>query len=1069
MTCPSFLHLCAVRTRRCVALLAWLTLGWLATPAQSATNYVFPGTLPAGCSGTGPIYTCGNVTLQFNDSITINSPKPATIIVTGNFTTDTNNINSAGAAADLTLNISGTLTTGFKPTIKANITAGTVVDSGGQGTITGNLTAISGNLTLGFKTSVTGNVASTGSGSVTLAQNGVYGGNISSTSGAITMGQGALISGSISSTTGAVTVAQSATVSGSITSTSGAVSLNFGSQLTGGITTTGAVTVAQNAVVTGDVSGGTGLVDLQFGAQVSGKITTSSGNIQLAQNAQALSCVKTTAPGTISLGFHASVNSVCCGSSCTSSCVVNNSNFAMPALCTPSSPAVDHYELSLPSTSISCLSATVTVTACANSSSPCTSAYTGANGKTATLGTSAGSLGSTTVTFDASGVATTNLSYPGASNGASATVTLSGEQVGASNPRKCCPNGTSCSAANSCGITFNTAGFVVAAAANGATTSIANQVAGTASGTYYLRALQTNTNNGACQAVLTGANSVNVGYECNNPTSCSASNLMGISGTTITRNNNGSVASYGAVNLTFDANGNAPFTLTFSDVGLATLWFTKTVNSVTLNGSSNAFITKPAGFTLSNVKQTAMPQTANPAAATATDPKFVKAGEAFTATVTAVTSSGAATPNYGKETSPEGVTLAPSLVLPTAGNGTVGSLSNATIAGGSFSAGAATVTNLSYSEVGVMAVVPEVADADYLGAGKVNAALQASGNIGRFIPDHFTVSPNSVTAGCSVATPFTYFGQNGVGTTFTVTAQNSANATTQNYAGTLAKLDLTSYSAMGFTASLSPSGALPAGAALSAGTPVPSGTWPAYGAPAGSGSATVTAKHIISRPTALATETLVLINAAPTDGEVPAAGAAAVSSATKLRFGRMVLQNAFGSDLLDLPMPVLAQHYVTSGGLSGFTTNVDDGCTSLAKTNVNLVNYQGGLNAGNMPVANVTSVNPPAGTLVAGVGKVVLQKPAAPLSAMGSVDVVLHLGDATTTPAISTATCPTATPASPLGSSLLAGTAPIGTSFLATNSCTPYTTNSSSFNVNPAARATLGGYKSPVIFQRENY
>ena len=112
--------------------------------------------------------------------------------------------------------------------------------------------------------------------------------------------------------------------------------------------------------------------------------------------------------------------------------------------------AVDHYELSLPTSSISCLPTTVMVTACANTSSPCTSTDTSASGSTATLATTAGTLAATTLTFNSAGVATTTLSYPAAANGTSVSITLSGEQIAATHPRQCCPNGINCSAASSC-------------------------------------------------------------------------------------------------------------------------------------------------------------------------------------------------------------------------------------------------------------------------------------------------------------------------------------------------------------------------------------------------------------------------------------------------------------------------------------------------------------------------------------------------------------------------------------------------------------------------------------------
>ena len=312
----------------------------------------------------------------------------------------------------------------------------------------------------------------------------------------------------------------------------------------------------------------------------------------------------------------------------------------------------DHYELSLPTSSINCLPTTVTVTACANNSSPCTSAYTAASGATATLGTGGATLGATSITFNASGVATTTLSYPSATDGTAVSVSLSGESMAATNGRQCCANGTACSVANSCSSTFNTAGFIVTNSAGGASFNIPTQTAGTTSGTIYLRAVQTTTANAACSVALTGTTSVNMAYQCNNPTTCYGTNLMSINGgtaTTIQGNPNvppvPPVSSYTAVPMTFDAAGNAPFTLNYSDVGLTTLWFSKVVNSATLTGSSNAFVTKPAGFLIAGVKQTAAPQLANPGSVIATTPgatdtKFVKAGEVFSATVSAVTSGG---------------------------------------------------------------------------------------------------------------------------------------------------------------------------------------------------------------------------------------------------------------------------------------------------------------------------------------------------------------------------------------------------------------------------------------------
>ena len=430
--------------------------------------------------------------------------------------------------------------------------------------------------------------------------------------------------------------------------------------------------------------------------------------------------------------------------------VLSQNALAAIATQTHTCPAPDHYELSLPTASISCLPTTVTVTACADSSSPCSNPSLVIAGETATLATSVGSLGATNVSFNAAGIATTTLSHPAAANGDPATVTLSGESYPATNARQCCPDGTSCVVANSCATTFSTAGFVVSASGGGGVATVPAQVAGAASAQYYLRAVKTSTTTKACESALSGANTVNFAHECNNPTTCSASNLMSVNGgsaTTIARNNNGSVSSYTSVNMTFDANGNAPFNFTYNDVGLVTLHMAKTVNSAPLAGSSNAFVVKPGGFVLSAIQQTAAPNLANPGAADASGTRFVKAGEAFSATVTATTSDGVtATPNYGKEIVAESVKLtASSLVAPF--GGVFPALQNAT-AFGAFANGAATGTTFAWNEVGIIKLTPSVGDGNYLGAGDVSGA--ETGNIGRFYPDHFETTITAAPMGCGV-------------------------------------------------------------------------------------------------------------------------------------------------------------------------------------------------------------------------------------------------------------------------------------------------------------------------------
>lgn len=810
----------------------------------------------------------------------------------------------------------------------------------------------------------------------------------------------------------------------------------------------------------------------------------------------------------------------------------------------PCAAAVDHYELSLPTTGIACLASTATVTACANSSSPCTSPSAAVNGQTATLATNGGTLGSTTVTFNASGVASTTLSYPSlTTDGTAVTVTLSGETVPALNLRKCCPDGASCVVANSCNITFNTAGFIFANTADSTTPwTVPTQVAGTSSGTHYLRSVQTNTFTRKCESGLTGSNvPVDFAYRCVDPTTCYSSNLMSVNGgtaTTITRNDN-SVAdaalSYQQVNLNFDANGNAPLTFVYSDVGQVKLYakktltadFTKTppVTAHTLRGNTNAFVVKPDHFVLSDIQQTAAPNLANPGAGDATGAKFVKAGEAFSVKVTAVTSAGSPTPNYGREATAEGVKLTSALVT---GLGLTNNpaLVNSTIPGSEFGPGGmvsdaygvATVTNLNWPEVGIITLTPSVADGDYLGAGDVSGT--ASGNVGRFYAAQFVLTngvlgnradlvktgsiailtPSTLTlaaaagvqvgddlrivgAGAGGATlsttavavsadgltvtlaapasaavantpvymgKFTYIGEP-MAALFTLTATALDGTTLQNYnwsatpANRFANLDL-----------LAGSNPLGLGAVDSAATRTPfppCSVTPAHPclipeqATAGtfaSGVANITVPFKLYRgTTAVGPYALLDVGVAPQDNDGTILSAYDLDTVnvvagtnnhgkvgrTEARFGRLTLSNAYGSELLKLPVPMEVQYRIGSY----WATNTDDHATSIVPGNIALSN-------GSVTIDCVTSSDcaAPKGTTTNGKWNVVLNKP----SAAANTFVCVDLDNAVPRDASCQATTPL---------------------FM------PYLQTGMVYDKDPASRATFGIYKNRFIYLREMY
>lgn len=589
---------------------------------------------------------------------------------------------------------------------------------------------------------------------------------------------------------------------------------------------------------------------------------------------------------------------------------------------------VDHYELSVPTGSVSCEATTnISVTACSDSSSPCTNKYVGGTGQTATLTASGGALTPIPVIFDATGVASATLSYPAAADGAVVSVTLAGEQITAINPRKCCPDGANCVVANSCATTFKTAGFIFTALANGAAATIPNQVAGTSSSTYYLRAIKTNTITKVCEAALAGLNSVELAYECKDPASCYAANLMSMNGgtaTTIARNNNGAVSSYTPVNMTFDANGNAPFSLNYGDAGQVKLHARKTASGSLLSpltGSSNAFAVKPYDFGV-------IPCAAAVVGACTTAPAdpglvgggsaFAKSGESFKATVTARTATNTATPSFGlgSNNSTETVNLTHTRLAPIGAGTAGGTLGGTTaITRTIFNNGVATINDLSWSEAGVISLT--ATNSAFLGNALTTTGT--SGNIGRFIPDHFSITPGALTEGCDAGN-FTYFGQDGFATPFTLTAQNAAGGTTQNYTGAFAKFDPTLWSSYNFTATWLPAAPNPISTLLASATS-PTGNW-------SNGIASVTAIHQASRPVSPVAAANITVSAKPTDtdGVTIATPTPVQTAATPLRYGRLVLKNAYGTEREALKMRLQTQYY--NG--SAFVTNAEDTCVSYS-------------------------------------------------------------------------------------------------------------------------------------------
>jgi MSHA biogenesis protein MshQ len=192
-----------------------------------------------------------------------------------------------------------------------------------------------------------------------------------------------------------------------------------------------------------------------------------------------------------------------------------------------------------------------------------------------------------------------------------------------------------------------------------------------------------------------------------------------------------------------------------------------------------------------------------------------------------------------------------------------------------------------------------------------------TGAFGRFTPAYFDVTPTQ--HGCTGST-FTYSGQP---FRVTVTPYNASGANTQNYTG-----------ALGFAKAVTisdPSGAtncpsgtcfanyvIAAGAFSNVGGIVSGSTYPITN-PLGGPNPPMTYTFIAKETQPL----LLTLRAIDTDG---VSSQSHNEGSTTVRGGRIHLLNAYGSELVDLPMSMRVEYY--SGATDGWITNGSDTCSS---------------------------------------------------------------------------------------------------------------------------------------------
>jgi MSHA biogenesis protein MshQ len=289
----------------------------------------------------------------------------------------------------------------------------------------------------------------------------------------------------------------------------------------------------------------------------------------------------------------------------------------------------------------------------------------------------------------------------------------------------------------------------------------------------------------------------------------------------------------------------------------------------------------------------------------------------------------------------------------------------------SAAAGVITATTATYGEVGAFDLYLEDRTFASVDAGDgTSTAVRyipsaVAITVGRFVPDHFTleagssITPRSDIGACA-GSIFTYMDER-MDLAFTLTAREAGGAATPGYAGaTLGALALNDPAAYQFGA-IDAAAPTPLSARLD--TALVSGvanTW------AAGTTGAITAPVSLSRGASPdGPYGQLRIGIAPTDPDGVALRSAdfdldaddsgsaeriQVGAATQARFGRLRLQNAYGSDSVALPVPIETQYW---DGTT-FVTNGDDDCTSLAAANISLSDYAAGLDPGETSIVEAT-------------------------------------------------------------------------------------------------------------------
>lgn len=738
-------------------------------------------------------------------------------------------------------------------------------------------------------------------------------------------------------------------------------------------------------------------------------------------------------------------------------------------------PVLNHLRVVHDGSALTCKPETITLRACANSD--CSALYTGS--VTVSLPTISGATwsASSPVTFTG-GQTTLTLTKTTAGSVSLAGVAVTSPTI--SNPAGVCYNGA---LAGACGLTYssNACAFDAVEATKDPATPIYTKLAGTEF---------------SLDVLALSAGSINTGYS-------------GSATATLVDQTGVAAGSCGSTTLSCTVTPSGSFN--FSS-GRRTVKFTcpdaapdvrvRITSGATTACSSDNFAIRPASFSVSSSATNAS-TSGTPA---------IKAGSGFSLSATPMNSALTAvqTPGYrgNAKINANKVVAHAGAVRP----GTLSVISDFS-AGTAVTGGVSTGT-VKYSEVGSFKLAAwglyddgSFANVDRAKAtpecfsdGKLGTAVDptgpnaADGNgmfgcyfggaesayFGRFTPAHFVLTTPVLTEACTLGgASFSYFGQDAITTVFTLTAENADFQTTKNYQGDgttgWAKLPLTVWGlapassaspGFGFTVgSWAPSQPAGTPTAVLAGVGSPSATNSGSSTVTNAwkeGEATITARHKVVRPTTEpAVPTTATITALPVDADgvtlkPDSLGAvtAALLGNSALRYGKLAVENAFGSERLNLPVKIVAWYY--AGSPTGWVVNTADACTATLiltpyNTTGTTADCYGSCTSATSGAAGSILLRRPADNTGAGLAVAAAPTPTAAVSlASGQGSVVLR-------------------------APLISGTPTAGAlDFIFVAPSWLKTKSAGGYDADPVGRITFGVYgpttnKTKFIYLRENY